>query len=58
MGRRHPPQDEPYILNEAEIEHAVGFVEHYDLYFNFLMLAFIMWILGWASDFTWARRLP
>ena len=34
------------------------FVEHYDLYFNFLIWAFIAWILGWASEFTWARRLP
>ena len=34
------------------------FVEHYDLYYNFLFLAFFAWILGWASDFTWARRLP
>jgi len=34
------------------------FVEHYDLYFNFLFFAFIAWVLGWASDFTWARRLP
>ena len=34
------------------------FVEHYDLYFNFLIWAFIAWVLGWASEFTWARRLP
>ena len=34
------------------------FVEHYDLYFNFLLWAFIAWVLGWASEFTWARRLP
>ncbi len=44
-------------LEKTPLE-AKRFVEHYDLYFNFLILAFIMWVLGWASDFTWARRLP
>ena len=34
------------------------FVEHYDLYSSFLFAAFSAWILGWASAFTWARRLP
>ncbi len=44
-------------LEKTPLE-AKRFVEHYDLYFNFLVLAFIMWVLGWASDFTGARRLP
>jgi len=34
------------------------FVENYDLYSEYLFMAFFAWILGWASAFTWARRLP
>ena len=34
------------------------FVEHYDLYSELLFLAFFAWAMGWASAFTWARRLP
>ena len=34
------------------------FIEHYDLYSSFLLAALSAWIFGWASAFTWARRLP
>ncbi len=29
---RQAPQQEPYVLDEAEVEHAIGFVENHDLH--------------------------
>jgi len=34
------------------------FVEHYDLYSDFILAAIGAWLFGWLSAFTWARRLP
>ena len=34
------------------------YAEHFDLYPNLLLPAFLMYLLAWLSYSTWARRLP
>ncbi|MCP3919237.1 MAG: VWA domain-containing protein [bacterium] len=34
------------------------FAEHFDLYPRFLFPAILLYLFGWLSTFTWARRLP